>query len=634
MKPKITIHAGTEKTGSTSIQTSLHSSYRELMRHGILFPSSLGAPCHIHLTACALTDNPVHPIRRLLDITDETAFQSFSLDTKHALAREIEEQAPKRIIISDEHINVHLCSIDLLQEYKRICEEYGDIESVVIYLRRQDEFRISLFSEAVKMGNLKGFDIDNPLKLPVELPYRFNYLSILNNFSEVFGRDVLDVRVFDRERLPGGDVLTDFIQANKLPISPKKLGKNKKNRSIDRRVIRNFAKISSYITDNNIEDGPKLRERLINILAAKYNGPGPLMSREHHTQFMARFQHQNNEIKRYFMEPMDGDLFSEPKFYNPPYPDCSLSWEELFIDQFSESDSFLKNLEKAAFTLMRGNDGNKEQQKEDKTSTNNRVDATCLICGKRYMLWLKEKTREKCICPGCSSSGRANALMYCLSMITMGRPLPVSQHPTNNNMRIVGLSDSKVYSKVLSTKYNYSNMFFHKKPYLDIRTPPEEMIGTVDILISTEVFEHVIGDSMEAFRGAFKLLKPGGHTIFSVPYINKGDSVEHYREDLVDYRSFRDENGTWCVELIHENGAREIDRTPRFHGGPGKTLEIRLFNLDRVIRELHQTGFRDVTILEDKPEYGIYWGPPSRVLSARKPVSLDEENQSSHVSFY
>jgi len=58
MRPKIILRVGTEKTGTTSIQTLLNGSYNELLKSGVLFPRSIGSPCHINLTACALEKKP------------------------------------------------------------------------------------------------------------------------------------------------------------------------------------------------------------------------------------------------------------------------------------------------------------------------------------------------------------------------------------------------------------------------------------------------------------------------------------------------------------------------------------------------------------------------------------------------
>ena len=154
------------------IQKMLQGSYDLLLETGVLFPKSIGLPCNIKLTACALEDQPNHPIRGLLGLKEEDVYARYVEETKRALRKEIKRTSPSVIIISDEHINAHLSSVKSLLLYKSICEEYGNIVSVIIYLRRQDEFRISLFSEAVRSGNLTNFDLDDILPVFDSIPYQ------------------------------------------------------------------------------------------------------------------------------------------------------------------------------------------------------------------------------------------------------------------------------------------------------------------------------------------------------------------------------------------------------------------------------------------------------------------------------
>src|SRR5208337_5051049 len=79
------------------------------------------------------------------------------------------------------------------------------------------------------------------------------------------------------------------------------------------------------------------------------------------------------------------------------------------------------------------------------------------------------------------------------------------------------LSDWGGYAAPLALKYRYRNTFFHSEPKLDITNPPDSMRGSLDFLISSDVFEHVLPPVSKAFAGAFDVLKPGGHLILSAP---------------------------------------------------------------------------------------------------------------------
>jgi hypothetical protein len=301
----IILHVGTEKTGSTAIQSILKDSYRELLSSGYLFPTNIGEPCHIKLTACALGGLNNSPIRKLLGIEEEETFRQFTENTRENLRSEIKKTNPKTLIISDEHINAHLAGAKLLAEYKRVIEQFGTVQVVIIYLRRQDYFRLSLFAEAVKSGNLTHFDINNLLPVFDSVPPRFDYLNILQNLEEVFGKECLIPRVFDRSEFLDRNVVNDFIDVCRLPLSHQALNRNDKNSSIDGRVIRPLAKVSSFIQKSGLSN--KLRNSIISRISGLFTGPPIVLEPDVHQSYMRQFEEQNRQIKKRYFEHLPTD---------------------------------------------------------------------------------------------------------------------------------------------------------------------------------------------------------------------------------------------------------------------------------------------------------------------------------------
>lgn len=617
MRPKLILHVGTEKTGSTSIQDVLFNSRDILLKEGILYPSTIGYPCHINLTACALDDMPNHPIRRLLNITNQEHFTSFKKNTIEALSNEINTHNPEYLIISDEHINVHLHNKTLLERYKQVCEEFADIQSVIIYLRSQDGFKLSMFSEAVKSGNLSNFNLKNPLMVFESIPYRFDYLSILNNLASAFGHQTIRPVVFDRTKLKSGNVVDDFLSKVNINSIPDTKKLRECNKSIDARIIMHVGRVSSILKIIDCNFTKSLRDKLINISEKLFSGSGPILDSSVHAAYMLQFDGQNKIIaEKYFPElSVDEKLFPDrqrPAFMEKnTYPDCSIS--------------LTRYLMKLAYFLLKSATGKRTNDNTASNIDENEIEAPinalCPVCGVTYILDSAKHSREGGLCPDCGASGRAQAIAYHLSLLLVGEVVPLALHQTNNDKSIIGLSDGRVYAEILERKYSYLNTFFHRDPLLDITKPQEEYISSADILISTEVFEHVIGESIAAFKGAYDVLKPGGYIILTVPYVNRGDAVEHYRTDVKDYKAYKNKEGEWLVDLEYRDGSSETVTNPRFHGGPGKTLEMRVFNKDRVYSELRKVGFVDCEFhVNNVPEYGINWGEASRVVTARKPV--------------
>ncbi len=246
------------------------------------------------------------------------------------------------------------------------------------------------------------------------------------------------------------------------------------------------------------------------------------------------------------------------------------------------------------------------------------VNATCGICGDQYELSTDVSSREGHLCESCGASGRSQAIAYCLSKYVFQKDKALSKLRPKKKIRIVGLSDGPAYAPILAEKCDYTNTFYHREPYLDITKPPSIYQNAFDALISADVFEHVLAAPSHAFQGAYDVLKEGGHLILTVPFINIDDHREHY-PGLVNYSAEEKEDGSWKVHLEFPGGRTEVDETPCFHGGPGKTLEVRLFSRKRIQEELAWAGFKNVIIHdENMPERGINWNQFSRIIVAQK----------------
>lgn len=93
-----------------------------------------------------------------------------------------------------------------------------------------------------------------------------------------------------------------------------------------------------------------------------------------------------------------------------------------------------------------------------------------------------------------------------------------------------------------------------------------------DVVTSTEVFEHVADDA-QGFREVLRVLRPGGHFVFTVPLTEEPDTIE---------RAVR-RNGD-IVHLLE----------PEFHGdrlrGQGAVLAFRTYGRD-IVERLAAAGF-------------------------------------------
>ncbi len=98
---------------------------------------------------------------------------------------------------------------------------------------------------------------------------------------------------------------------------------------------------------------------------------------------------------------------------------------------------------------------------------------------------------------------------------------------------------------MLAKKLNYENTSFHVAPSFDIKSPQAQYLRTADIVVCSEVLEHVAPPIAPAFRGLFSILRPGGLLVFSVPW-TRADTVEHFPE-LDDWHIEQEESGKILV---------------------------------------------------------------------------------------
>ncbi len=245
----------------------------------------------------------------------------------------------------------------------------------------------------------------------------------------------------------------------------------------------------------------------------------------------------------------------------------------------------------------------------DASSIGRKVRFRCNICGGFCSVPAAELQREVASCDRCGSTVRTRAIVHLLTTELFGRSMAIPELPRRRDLVGVGLSDSDNYARRLGDKFNYTNTFFHQEPRLDIAAVPDDFIRRFDFIIASDVFEHVAPPVSRAFVNARRLLKPHGVLIFSVPYSLEAETREHF-PDLLDYKLI-EVDGSWRLENRTADGRIQVFTDLVFHGGPGSTLEMRLFSRNALMREFVNAGFAGVRIAdESQPAYGIVWPEP------------------------
>jgi SAM-dependent methyltransferase len=244
------------------------------------------------------------------------------------------------------------------------------------------------------------------------------------------------------------------------------------------------------------------------------------------------------------------------------------------------------------------------------------VSFICNICGQNNTI--AALTHEASSCAGCGSNVRLRALVYMLSRELFGEGLLLPEFPCLKAIKGLGLSDQLSYAALLAGKFDYTNTFYDREPFIDITQAHPERHGTYDFILSSDVFEHIGVPVDRAFHEVYKLLKPHGVLCLTVPFSLKEETTEHF-PDLHEY-AIAALSGAPVLINRKKDGTLEVREDLVFHGGEGATLEMRLFSRKDLERKLTAAGFETVSFLtEPVPRFGIaYEGDWSLPMVARK----------------
>lgn len=201
--PRIYLHIGAPKTGSTAIQACCANNRAALLAHGILYPEvSLRGYGH-HDMAFLLaggypdwaTPQP-RPLEELLSEL-ETAARTHAGD----------------LLLSSENFYLLADPVKVRAGLESAGALAGRQPVILVYLRRQDEAHASWYNQTIKaQGYTHTFE-----ECLTAFGSLFDYHERLRLWADAFGTESIKVQVFAPESFPGGDIRLDFLNRLGLP---------------------------------------------------------------------------------------------------------------------------------------------------------------------------------------------------------------------------------------------------------------------------------------------------------------------------------------------------------------------------------------------------------------------------------
>ncbi len=206
--PSAILHIGTEKTGTTTLQAFLKQNRAVLDQHGFHHPVFAGRINHTGLAAYASDDAVRDDLRIDLGIHDAEGLKRFRHQFEVDAAAEVDRNRERIFVFSNEHCSSRLTTPQQIARLRDFLARFFDRVTVTVYLRRQDQVAVSLYSTLLKFGGDRWEILPDPR---LRSTY-WDYDRLLALWADAFGAENVVPRIFDRAELFGGSVVSDFVR--------------------------------------------------------------------------------------------------------------------------------------------------------------------------------------------------------------------------------------------------------------------------------------------------------------------------------------------------------------------------------------------------------------------------------------
>lgn len=301
------IHIGTWKTGSSTIQYNLNRFKEQLKEDGIYYLSKKdkmvvddGIVRGFDKIEMEYVEKSRHKLKGILKETE-------GVDYKYIASAEEFSGDPFRGFKNCTSVAENLYEItkDLNLDVK-----------IIVYLRRQDDFIESMYTQSVHLGGVKTFqefvsDFDES---------HFNWYYLLEAYSKLFGKDNIIVRRYHKAFLPQkNSLLRDFGEV----INSKLIADFSVTVSKNRGLSRDALELSRF-TNKHFEDKERYRLRKIfqQVNSKKPFEKYAFFNTPEREKFLAMYKHSNSKVAKEYLGIEYDSLFPSPDLSEivPQYP--------------------------------------------------------------------------------------------------------------------------------------------------------------------------------------------------------------------------------------------------------------------------------------------------------------------------
>ena len=308
------LHIGTEKTGTTTLQTMFARNREVLSNAGLLYPRTPGPDNHVGsaLYALDLEDRP--DLRAAVGLASPEDLAAYRDTFVARLSQEADASHCGALLISNEHLSSRLTQQAQIERLVHGLRQVTPTIRVVVYLRPQYQLAPSWYSTSIKSGNTDPFSPPQN-----DGDYFYNYDKLLRNWESVVSRSNISVRLFDRARFVGGNLIDDFLTAIGQHRPAGLTVPSDQNTSLDAQTLEFLRLANTHVPwfVNGAQNS--YRPALLQTMEAISGSSSPIADAGTLRRIDAVFRNSNRRVaERYF--PGRGDLF--PPF-TPSQPGAS-----------------------------------------------------------------------------------------------------------------------------------------------------------------------------------------------------------------------------------------------------------------------------------------------------------------------
>jgi capsular polysaccharide export protein len=322
-KPRIVVHIGTTKTGSTFIQHFFEKNRAALLREGVWYPE----------VGLFWQEDRPHKQAGHARFTSEAVAGRCELKDQIEAGLRLANGRIHTIILSSEAYYLNRNSVEISHHFA------GYPVEMIGYFRPQDDWANSQYAEFVAGGAVGRVSVPIAEWLRTDdTRLRLDYFSYLEHWAGAIGRENVQARIYDRRGFDGRDVVTDFmtqIDLSHLSVLPRPaVGQSNEFpfNSAHVRLIRNFNAMEWP------DDGSYLRfiddvARRISEHNRRTGAATPrvnMLTMREREEIMEMVAASNRELAKVYFGREDGTLFDCPAAFSEE-KEQGISQEEIDI---------------------------------------------------------------------------------------------------------------------------------------------------------------------------------------------------------------------------------------------------------------------------------------------------------------